>query len=122
MSDHNDVEIDLDELNRHVHISRDRARELERDIVVQQKDAEIQRKDAEYKDMDRKWNSYATNKSVSQTFQDTRAIIAQINLLVLVFSVTGGNLGGFHISLVVLLILSMVIEFLVFINKAVRHY
>ena len=80
---------------------------LGRDQIINQKDFLLKEQD---------FNTYATSKSVSQNLLNMTSISNLITLLVLLFSsVDGGKLTGFQITLIVLISLSLSLQFIIFI-------
>lgn len=103
-------------------VARDQPTNVSRDGIVSrevvEKDEEIMRIQAKFQQNEADWNSYATSKSVSQTFLNTTSITSQISLLVILLASvdeTGKNLNGFQIALVVLISLSLALQFLIFV-------
>jgi hypothetical protein len=101
----------------------------EKDDLIHQKDEEIIRKEealnekeqllhqkeTEMTEKANDFNAYATSKSVSQNFLNTTSIASQITLLVLLFAASDGDLTGFQVTLVILIVMSLSLQFTMFV-------
>lgn len=72
-------------------------------------------RELETRELKSEFNSYATSKSVSQSMLNVSTIQGLLVIMVNTFHFYGTDLGGFQIGLIVLICLSITLQFIIFV-------